>query len=94
MLLRVTLLDGRKLHATLDGSSPSYAVAASGGKPGDKVTLGVRPEHITRVPFANRLTASVTFVADRPGLYWYYCQWFCHALHMDMRGRMLVEPSA
>jgi len=40
-----------------------------------------------------RQTCAITLVEDKPGLQWYYCSWFCHAVHREMVGRMMVEPA-
>lgn len=36
--------------------------------------------------------ASVTFTADREGVFPYYCTEFCSALHLEMMGYLLVRP--
>ena len=35
----------------------------------------------------------ITFVADRAGTFPFYCTEFCSALHLEMAGYLLVEPS-
>ncbi len=37
-------------------------------------------------------TASVTFKADRSGVFPYYCTEFCSALHLEMEGILFVRP--
>ncbi len=38
-------------------------------------------------------TASLTFVANRPGAFPYYCTEFCSALHLEMEGILMVKPT-
>jgi nitrous-oxide reductase len=37
-------------------------------------------------------TKTVEFIADKPGVYAYYCTNFCSALHQEMQGYLIVNP--
>lgn len=37
-------------------------------------------------------TKTIEFVANKPGVYAYYCTNFCSALHQEMQGYLLVKP--
>jgi nitrous-oxide reductase len=50
------------------------------------------PDHNLNVALAPGLTKTVVVKAGKPGVYWYYCTNFCSALHLEMRGRMVVQP--
>jgi nitrous-oxide reductase len=39
-------------------------------------------------------TKVVTFVADKAGVFPYYCTNFCSALHQEMQGYLIVKPKA
>ena len=47
---------------------------------------------VLNIALAPGYTKTITFDAGKPGVYWFYCTNFCSALHLEMRGRMVVQP--
>ena len=97
--------NGKKVTVKLTSQAPAFSLREFTVKKGDEVTLILtnldKIEDLTHgfaVPKYNIQfvinpleTKSVTFIADKPGVFWAYCSTFCHALHLEMRTRMIVE---
>lgn len=50
------------------------------------------PDHDLNVALPPGYTKTIQVRAGKAGVYWYYCTNFCSALHLEMRGRMVVQP--
>lgn len=97
--------NGKKVTVKLTSQAPAFSLREFTVKKGDEVTVILTNHdkvedltHAFAVPKYDinflvnpQETKSVTFVADKPGVYWCYCTNFCHALHLEMRTRMIVE---
>ncbi len=96
---------GKKVTVKLTSQAPAFSLREFKVKKGDEVTLILTnldkvedlthgfaiPKYDINFIVNPQQTQSVTFIADKPGVYWCYCTHFCHALHLEMRSRMIVE---
>ncbi len=79
-IIEVTVGDEVSIHLTnlerAEDEVHGFAIS------GQNIQLSVEPGK----------TASATFIADKVGVYPYYCTEFCSALHLEMEGYLLVQP--
>jgi len=94
-----------KVTVHLASQAPAYGLTEIKVKLGDEVTIIMTnldnvedlthgfaiEKHNVAFVVNPQETQSVTFIADKPGMYWCYCTHFCHALHLEMRSRLFVE---
>ena len=98
---------GKKVTVHLTSQAPAFGLREFTVRQGDEVTIILTnldkvedlthgfaiPDYDINFVVNPQQTKSVTFKTDKPGVYWVYCTNFCHALHLEMRSRMIVEKA-
>jgi nitrous-oxide reductase len=79
----VRVKQGETVHMHITNVEQAYDATHGFGLASYNINLSLEPGEHT----------DVTFVANRPGVYPMYCTEFCSALHLEMAGYFLVEPS-
>jgi nitrous-oxide reductase len=96
---------GKKVMVYMTSQAPNFGLPEIKVKHGDDVTITLtnhdKVEDLTHgfgienynVNFIvnPQETHSVSFKANKVGVFWIYCTHFCHALHLEMRMRFIVE---
>lgn len=97
---------GKEVHVYMTSKRTEYGLEEIKVKQGDHVYLHITniertkdiihgftlTEYNVNMELPPGKTVNADFIADKPGVYWYYCTIFCSALHLEMNGRMIVEP--
>ena len=97
--------EGNKVTARITATAPVFGLQEIVVNEGDEVTFIVTnndeiPDLAHGFAISNYgvsfvvgpfQTKSVTITADKPGMFWIYCTNFCHALHLEMRLRFVVN---
>ncbi len=103
---RVERVDDSTVNVFTSSKRSEFGLRDFTVREGDEVTLTVTniessrdiihgvgiPQYSINLAIAPQDTREVTFTADSPGVYWIYCTYFCSALHLEMRSRMIVQP--
>ena len=97
--------DGKNVRVYMTSVAPAYGMKDFKVKAGDRVQVILTnldnvedlshgftmSNHDVMMVVNAQDTNSITFDVPKAGMFWFYCPWFCHALHLEMRGRMIVE---
>ncbi|MDT3705091.1 MAG: hypothetical protein ROZ36_19370 [Thermincola sp.] len=98
--------DGNNIHVFMTAKRTDYGFPEIHVKKGDHVYLHVTniektkdiihgftlTQYNVNLELPPGKTVTTDFIADKPGVHWYYCTIFCSALHLEMTGRLIVEP--
>lgn len=96
---------GNKVRVYMTSVAPAFVLQEISVKAGDEVQFILTnldnvedlshgfclTHHDANMVVNPQSTNSITVKVPKKGLFWYYCPWFCHALHLEMRGRLYVE---